>query len=190
MPWYLYGRAFYPRASRGVVKPGQWLPSKEASYWLPWNGKWILCTFQPHRGLYPCGLYRREGSDMVEELEFPSLRSKAMKKVSVGVEPGKPLPPLSEESAVLKRCPRLRSFLTATSYEGGELRAPGRLWLENDGVGFRVTLFEPSALARVALRAATLDDAFAMIEAFLGADSPPWEVDQWARDRAATKKKK
>lgn len=86
--------------------------------------------------------------------------------------------------------PRIPLFLVETTYEDGSPRSPGRLWLDNDGVAFTITLFEPTAFARVRIRGNTLDDAFALANAHLGMESAPWETDQYARDRAAGKKKK
>jgi len=190
MPSFFGNAAFPLRAWRGIAKPRRWLPSREARFYFQWGSKWVGFHFQPHRGMYPDAVYRVQGYDLVMITEGVSLRSKAMKKVSIGLEPGKSLPPLSSESVVLKKFPLLRFFLTGTSYEDGSPRAPGRIWVDNDGVGFRVTLFEPSAFARVALRANTIDDVFACCEVFLSADNPPWEADQYAREKAAQKKRK
>lgn len=113
-----------------------------------------------------------------------------MKKLSVAGETGGVLPPLSSESKLFVKLPRLSLFLVETTYEDGSPRAPGRLWLDNDGLAFTITLFEPSAFARVRLRANTLDDTFALANAHLGLESAPWEADQYAREKAAQKKKK
>lgn len=183
-------RVFACRERSGVARPGQWLPGRDVRYWFHWRGSVVWVQWQPHRGLFPLAKHRYEGGGLVLVEEFPSLWSRALKKFTVGVEQGKPLPPLSAESKVLAKLPRLRAFLTDTQYEDGSPRAPGRLWLDQDGVGFTITLFEPSAFARVRLRAATLDDVFALCDVHLGAENAPWEVDQYARDRAAGKKKK
>jgi hypothetical protein len=113
-----------------------------------------------------------------------------MKKLSMGEGDGAKLPPLSKESATFKKLPNLCEFLSAVAYEDGSARAPGRLWLDNDGVAYTVTLFEPSAFARVRIRGNTLDDALALAERHLSLDSAPWEADQYAREKAAGKKKK
>jgi len=177
-PWY------------GVQKPRRWLPRRESWFYIQCRDHWILCLSWPHAGISPKGLFRLDGDELIEELTFPDLRNAAMKKFTVGLEAGKSLPPLSLESVTLKKFPLLRFFLTATTYEGGDPRQPGRLWLDNDGLAFRVTIFEPSAFAKAVLRANTLDDVFAVLEAFLASDSPPWQADEYARDRDAQKKSK
>jgi hypothetical protein len=113
-----------------------------------------------------------------------------MKKLSMGGDDAGKLPSLSAESVVWKKLPRLCEFLTANVYEDGSPRAPGRLWLDQDGIGFTLTLFEPSAFARVRLRAATLDDVMTLANTHLGMENAPWEADQYARDKAQQKKKK
>lgn len=100
------------------------------------------------------------------------------------------VPPLSGESVAFKKFPRVREFLTHTTYDDGSARAPGRLWIENDGLAFVATLFEPAAFLRAKCRAPSLDDVLALCEAFLGMDAPPWERDTWAAERAVGKKKK
>lgn len=183
-------RVFAARERSGVAKPGQWLPGRDARYWFHATGCVVWVQWQPHRGLFPLASHRVEDGDLVLLAEYPSLWSKAMKKFTVGTGDGQQLPPLSAESKLLHKLPRLRAFLTDTQYEDGSPRAPGRLWLDQDGVGFTITLFEPTAFARMRLRAATLDDVFALCDVHLGAENAPWEVDQYARDRAAGKKKK
>jgi len=181
---------FFTRPWYGIQKPRRWLPRGEMWFWLQCRDKWILMLNWPFAGCSTKGLYELDGSEFVEVVVCPDLRSAAMKKISVGLEPGKALPPLSVESVTLKKFPLLRFFLTATTYEGGEPRQPGRLWLDNDGLAFRITLFEPTAFAKAVLRANTLDDVFIVLEAFLASDSPPWMADEYARERAAEKKSK
>jgi hypothetical protein len=113
-----------------------------------------------------------------------------VKKLSMGGDDAGKLPSLSAESVIWKKLPRLCEFLTANVYEDGSPRAPGRLWLDQDGIGFTLTLFEPSAFARVRLRAATLDDVMTLANTHLGMENAPWEADQYARDKAQQKKKK
>lgn len=174
----------------GIRRPNQWLPYRETRYWYRYGRLWLCFRFQPHRGLYPESSHYFEGRELVTINVFPSLWSKSMKKFSVGVEQNAPLPPLSDESVVLKKFPRVCQFLTATAYDDGSPRAPGRVWIDNDGIGFTVTMMEPTAYARVRLRATTIDDMYRVMEAHLSAENAPWEVDQYARERAEQKKSK
>ena len=188
MPWFQGIRAFHARNWSGVAKPRQWTPQFPISYWVQCDKYWLLLDYDRFKGMVPIGLYRRHVTDMIQVREYVSLKGTNLKKVSIGLETGMKLPPLSQDSVVLKKFPLLRFFLTGTTYEDGSHRLPGRMWIDNDGVGFRVTLFEPSAYARVPLRANTLDDLFQVCEVFLGAENPPWEADQYAREKAEQKK--
>lgn len=172
-------------------KPSQWLPRYSKRYWYRWFDLYLRMRFQPVRGLYPEGTFERVEGRMVPVTMFPDLWSKAMKKFSMGIDKSVPLPALPNESVVLKKFPHLRSFFVNTAYDDGSPRATGRVWLENDGIAFVVTLMEPSAFARVRLRAATLDDMFAVAEMHLGTENAPWEVDQWQlkRHQEANEKK-
>lgn len=183
-------RVFQPRRLVGVQRPRQWLPRSERYYLWRLGSRDFHVMWKPFKGLFvlsssPVG---SPGSEDVHQ--FVNLESAAMKKLSVGGSSDEPLPPLSRDSVVLKKFPCLCEFLTATRYEDGSPRAPGRLWLDNDGVAFTVTLFEPSAFARVRIRGNTLDDAVALAERHLSLESAPWEADQYARDKASQKKKK
>jgi hypothetical protein len=150
----------------------------------------FLILNKPWMGLV-CLNSRKIGSLNLDEVNrFPNLESKKMKRLSIGGDAGAPLPPLSPESKILVKVPRISLFLVETSYEDGSPRSPGRLWIDNDGTAFTITLFEPTAMARVRIRGNTLDDALGLANAHLGMESAPWEVDQYARDKAAGKKKK
>lgn len=171
---------FVPNRRR---KPSQWLPKYTKRFWYLWGDTYIRFRFQPVRGLYPEGMFRRVSGAMEPITLFPDLWSKSMKKFSMGIDKSAPLPALSSESAILKKFPHLRNFFVTTAYDDGSARAPGRVWLENDGIAFVVTLMEPSAFARVRLRAATLDDMFMVAELHLGTENAPWELDQWQLKR-------
>jgi hypothetical protein len=113
-----------------------------------------------------------------------------MKKLSMGAEGGEGLAPLPGESVVLKRFPLLCQFLAVTKYDDGTPRLRGRVWFESDAIAYVITLMEPTACARVRLRGASIDDTLALAEKHLSIENAPWEVDQYARDRQAMKKKK
>jgi len=178
------------RAGRGVVRVGRWLPRRVVKYWYQVGDRYLCVVWQPRRGLFPLSLSRVIGGVMRAVSEFADLRDERMKRFAVAGGEGVAAAPLSSESKVLVKFPRLRDFLTATTYDDGTPRSPGRLWIENDGLSFVVTLFEPSAFLRVRLRAITFDDGMTLAETHLGMENAPWEVDTWARDRAQQKKKK
>lgn len=187
---YLGADVVPTRSSPGVRRPGQWLPRREASWYIAYGPFLLSVRYRRWGGLFLSRLVRLVGKDAASETVFPNLWSVKMKQLSIGGEPGKALPPLPSDSVVLKKFPRLMEFLTHTTYDNGAPRAPGRLWLDSDLIAFTLTLFEPSAFARVRIRAASLDDLLTLAEKHLGSDNPAWEDDQYARERAAEKKKK
>lgn len=97
---------------------------------------------------------------------------------------------LPSESKLLHKCPLLRQFITARSYEGGGVRLPGRFWFEAGSLGFAITLIDVDNALRCVVRAGAIDDVFAAAELLLGAENGPWEVDQFQADRKAKKPKK
>jgi len=161
------------------LKPSQWLPKYTKRYWYVFGDLYIRFRFQPIRGLYPEGTFHRKSGAMIPVVMFPDLWSKSMKKFSMGIDKSAPLPALPAASAVLKKFPLLCQFMTATAYDDGSPRAPGRVWFENDGIAMVVVLMEPTAFARVRLRAGTIDDMYTVAEMHLGTENAPWEVDQW-----------
>lgn len=99
-------------------------------------------------------------------------------------------PDLPSESKVLHKFAALRTFLCARSYEGGGVRAPGKLWLETTASGFQITLIDVDLALRVSGRANTLDEVLALGELLAGGEGVAWEVDAFLAEKAAKKKKK
>lgn len=183
-------RVLTRRARPGIARPSQWFPFGEKCYlWRLVTADFVL-LWKPHKGLCALSSSPVGSPGTVGIRQYVNLESQRMKKLSIGAGEGAPLPPLSSESVILKKLPRLCEFLTNTAYEDGSPRSPGRLWIDNDGIAFTITLFEPSAFARVRIRGNTLDDALALANTHLGMENAPWEADQYARDKAAQKKKK
>jgi len=175
-----------PRSRR----PGQWFGRREKRYILVTPQGYLYLCYLPYIGVFPVAFTRSLTNDICEDQLFPDVRSKAVKKLSLGVETGGVLPMLSKESKLFAKLPHFVEFMTATSYEDGSPRLPGRCWFDQDGVAFTITLFEPTGFARMRLRANTFDDVWMLAEKALAADNAPWEADQYAREKAATKKKK
>lgn len=103
---------------------------------------------------------------------------------------GLPALPLDSESKVLARLPLIREFLSATAYEDQSPRQPGYLTLKNRGGSYEITVYDPDAGLRCAVRAMTLDDVLAATELLLGTADAPWEVDRWLTDQLAKNRKK
>jgi len=97
---------------------------------------------------------------------------------------------LPYDTKIFKAFPRLTAFLADQWYDDGEPRTRGSIWVDSEGSFFKALLKEPSLCLCARVRAATLDDLFKACEVFLGLESPPWEVDEYAQERARKKGKK
>jgi hypothetical protein len=190
---YVGGTGVFPvRQKPGVQKPRSWAGRKEKRSYLARGSVLVLVCYRPFQGLLLEGIHGQDGQPLIPDFEYPSSRSRKMKKISLGIDQKAVLPILSSASKILAKCPRFCEFLTATAYEDGSMRRPGRFWFESDGVSFTLTLFELSAALKMRCRAQTIDDTILLAETFLGAENGPWEVDQyeWERQQQKNKKKK
>lgn len=174
----------------GVRKPSQWLPLRERYYVMVVGKIEVLLCWRPFVGITPLSLKPVGSPGARDSIQYANLERNAVKRLNLGPPEGMPAIPLPGESAVLKKFPRICCFVTDTVYEDGTLRLPGYFWLKSDTMAFELTLFEPSACARARIRAATLDDVFALAEKFLGSDGGAWEVDKYLLERSTQKKKK
>jgi len=188
---YVGGVPVYPeRKGRGIQKPRSWAGRKEKDWYVARGETLLLVTYRPFQGLLLVDLHGVDGEPFASDFKYPSSRSKRMKKISMGIGEKATLPILSAASKILAKCPRICDFMTATAYEDGSMRRPGRIWLEQDGVSFTLTLFELTPALRMRCRAQTLDDTLMLAESYLGAENAPWEVDQYEYERQQQKKKK
>lgn len=188
--WITGNRVYPARRGSGVARPAQWLGRGEKWYYFSFDGVLLLWNYRPFQGCMPLFLCP-DGSDKEEDVtKLPDVRSKRMKRISVGGTDGGDDFPLNPDSKLLVKLPRFLEWLTAKKYADGVKRKPGRFWFESDGVAFTITLFEAAACARVRLRAATIDDAFAAAEKHLSAENPPWEVDEYEQERQSKKSRK
>lgn len=103
---------------------------------------------------------------------------------------GLPALPLEDQSKVLHKFPLIREFLSSTAYEDQSPRQPGYFTLRNRGGSYEVTVYDPDAGLRCAVRAMTLDDVLAATELLLGAAEAPWETDRWLTEQLAKNRKK
>lgn len=187
---FLGMRLCWPRQRPGVARPGQWTGSREKRWIIVLPHAYLMVVWTPYRGVTPVAISSSLTNDVNEMDFFPEVRSKKMRKLSIGGPEGAATVPLSGESKVFAKFPRLCEFWTRLTYDDGSPRLPGRHWFDQDSVGFTLTLFEVSGFAKMRCRAATIDDCYALAEKALGSENAPWEADQYAREKASGKKKK
>lgn len=114
----------------------------------------------------------------------------ALKRRDVTAGAGYVAPALTADSKLLGKLPAIMEFLTATAYEDGSPRTPGYMWVSNRTAAFEVTLFDPDGCCKLPCLGKNLDEAFALLEAHLRGDLPPWQQDGFLVKKAAEKKRK
>jgi len=150
---------------------------------------WWLLEWRAYRGWWALKRGRFVAGEPVILNDYP--RPEEYRPMKRRRSPGEELviPILSRETKLLAKLPRLCEFLTATSYDDNTFRTPGYLTLRNRLTTFELTLYDPDAGLRLALRAVALDDVLMLAEKAVDADGMPWEVDNYLTEQAGKKKK-
>lgn len=185
------GRVLTWRPRAAIRLRSQYLPKRASIKLVIQRGTRIYrVSWHPREG-YTVTAWGTAGSQYsayhdagANELEVPRMKRRTPPAA------GLPALPLDDNSKVLAKLPLIREFLSATAYEDQSPRQPGYLTLKNRGGSYEITVYDPDAGLRCAVRAMTLDDVFAAAELLLGASDAPWEVDRWLTDQLAKNRKK
>lgn len=94
------------------------------------------------------------------------------------------------ETKVLLRFRGLVEHLAIVRYADGTLRQPGRMTISVQGSSWQVEVKDPDTCSFIRVVQASLDEALQLANQLVMAEETAWEVDQWAMERAAKKKKK
>jgi len=188
----LRGVPVYHYCGPGLASCRRWwaLPRGE-KWWCVQVGKWLY-TWRavPITGLWLVAVDLVDGQTLTRIWESSyELADMGIKRRAVALKQ-QPLPELSRESTILKKCPALMEFLTATQFDDGSCREPGYYSMRNRGASFELTIYDPNAGLRLPVNAATHDACFAMVEQHLGVDEAPWQVDRYLAEQCAKKSKK
>lgn len=171
-------------------RPCQWLPSREKWFyferpphllllhWKPWGGIWLVAERRGDVSAEPHTLSPRPETTM------------AIKKRQPAPQSGQQQPAAKATSVLLAKLPALREWLTATAYEDGSARTPGRLSLEVYGTTWSLLLRDPDAAARLPIRGEDLDKVLLLAEQLLGVEEAPWERDNYLAEQLGKKKRK
>lgn len=93
------------------------------------------------------------------------------------------------ESNVFSKLHNIVSHLSVTRYEDGSPRRPGWVTVKTMGSSWAVQIKDPDSCQSCQAIGATLDDALALADLILGAESGPWEPDPFLKQQAAKGKK-
>lgn len=184
-------RVLEPGARASVRRGGQRLPMRgEKLLWMWFQGFPLLMWWKAHAGYRPLALATKKepGREDIQQWFLPG-EEVAIKRRQ-NIDTPALLPFLSNETVILKKCPALVEFISATAYEDGSPRQPGYVTIRNRVIEFEITLYDPDAGQRVSIRARLIDQCFAGVEAILQAVDAPWEPDQYLQGRLPKKKKK
>lgn len=188
----LLGSRVYDWRRCGRLKRGfQIVPTRGTKdYYVRHPRALILHRWIAHRGLFILALCDAEPPHATREnWGFPEDWKMGVKKrVQTGDLPT--LPFLSVETTLMKKQPLLIEFVSATTYEDGSPRTPGYYTVRNRMIEYECTLYDPDSGQRIAIRAREVDKMWLGVEAILGAQDAPWEVDRYLFEQLEQKNKK
>lgn len=156
--------------------------------WAPWG--YLDAYYRPGYGWRPHSLWRRAiGLGIV----FPPVEmTKPMKRRQATEAPASKdgpshLAPI--ESDVLTKCHNIVAHCCVTRYDDGEARVPGWVTIKTQGSAWVVQCKDPDSCCSLQAIGQTLDDALALADLLLGAESAPWEVDRFLQAQKRERKK-
>lgn len=179
------------RRNPGIRRRSQYLPRYgERQLVLDRGRKWYRLHWVAHAGYRVLGAGPPDlPAPLYIEVDAHPQKGVRMKR-RAPVSENIPGPALAAESKVLDKLPKIREFLSAVKYDDGSVRQPGYVTIRNRTWSYEITLYDPDAGLRVAVRAPTLDDVWAAAELILEADDAPWEIDQYLQSQLSRGKKK
>lgn len=181
----------YPRC--GMRRRSNRLPrSREKWFYSSRPGNWTLWHWRARIGyvIRAAGTGPTPGDDALYEWGLEDEPMGFARRVVAGER--LPSPQLSQESKVLGKLSQLVAFVSDVSYEDKTPRSPGYYTLRNRVFTYELTLYDPDAGLRVAVRDVTIDGCFAAANELLRLPEAPWEVDNYLQQQLAKipKKKK
>lgn len=189
---YVHGQRVLVYQSRSVARRrGQYLPLfGERRYYIATAGWWLSVWWCARQGYRILGVIRSiPPHDLVSAQWDTTERCMAIRKREVIGTPMS-IPALDATTKHLQKVPLLLEFVSATAYEDGAPRQPGYFTLRNRVIEWELTVYDPDAGARLAVRARTLDQVWFAVETLLGASEAPWEPDRYLQSLLVPKKKK
>lgn len=179
------------RRDAGIYRRSQRLPFRgERWFYFAWPRVWFLMRWRAHRGYVMCAVCSAHDPEhaVVERWSFGDETMPIKKKVVSGELP--PIPALSMESVIMKKCPLLMEFISATAYEDGSPRQPGYYTMRNRTIEYELTIYDPDAGMRCSIRSRDHDKCFLGAETILGTPDAPWELDKYLWEHRPKEKSK
>ena len=172
-------------------RPGRWLSSHGSTLIHVFRlDVYFHLWYTPAAGVY-CASVSKWGSVFCPPLYRYARPEMNVKKINLKPEGSKDGPShiAPVESTVFARFHSLVAHCSVTRYDDGEARQPGWFTVKTQGAAWIVQIKDPNACAQLQCIGETLDDALALAELLLGADSAPWEIDPWMKRKGGQAKK-
>lgn len=177
---------------RAAIRHGsQRLPQRgDRFFYLALSRVWLFLRWRAHRGYIMCALCSARDPEhgVIERWSYGDEKM-PIKRRAMGADLP-PIPALSIETVLLKKCSMLVEFCSATAYEDGAARTPGYFTFRNRTIEYELTVYDPDAGMRISCCAPDLDRVFAGMEALLKAPDAPWMVDRYLWERKPKEKRK
>lgn len=166
------------------------LSRRPSRFWLLGPTWSILMDWVPYEGIWPWKLFRGgPDGELLRTNDRPEKPMAMKKRQALGLADVAPVP-LSSETKLFAKYPKLVGFLIDTKYDDGSIRQPGEWRLANKKLWLTLTLLDPDSGMQLPCTGSTLDDAFSLAEKLLGAEDAPWEVNRWLTTELEKKVKK
>ena len=142
----------------------------------------LVVCFVPHRGVHLRAV-RRWGADATDRLFVLPPPEFAVKRIQPGHQApqGTAVHLAAVESNVFAKLGSLVAHCSVVRYDDGEARRPGWFTVKTMGAAWVIQVKDPDACASLTATASSLDDALALADLLLSADSAPWEPDPFLK---------
>lgn len=147
-------------------------------HWLPREGLALRTESFAHSPDCPYKIYPWRYKE-------PGVKKREKLGLAGGNLPGAP-----SASVILSKCPTVREYITAKSYDNGDPREVSVLRITTRGTQWQFTLTDPDYQLRLPVQASECDKGLLLLEALLQAPDAPWEHDPYAKEVKAKKGKK
>jgi len=178
------------RVRKGWRRPRQWMPHEPTCFLVQLLDRALGVGYQPYRGMYPISMFRGRGALGIPVAVWPRPEY-TMKRRNVQTEssPDGPNHLAAVETNIFHQLPNLVAHCCLVRYDDKSVRKPGWFTIKTMGAAWVVQVKDPDGGCQMQLTAQSLDDALCLADVMLGAETAPWEPDQFLRASEAKKKK-
>lgn len=168
--------------------PGHTLPKSEKWIYVIVGGRMVSLQYLPWRGI-AWRATRKPGDPRRGLLPWEVQRGRPeMKKKQIVAHMPDATHLAAMESEMFREMMSIVEHLAVTRYEDGEPRKPGIIILCTRGSAYQAIVKDNDTDLCFTAAGKTLDEALETAALYLGTESAPWEVDQYAKRQRGKKK--